>query len=121
MDIKRMRTISIIWGTILVCIVTGLTIIGFIYKKKSQTYEELETKIEEAAKKYVDQKFLYPEKGDFIKITLQELQSNEAIDSLKVEEEECDGYVIISKKEEVYKYEPYIKCSKYTTKEYQKS
>lgn len=121
MDIKRMRTISIIWGSILVCIVIGLTIIGFIYKNKTQKYEELENKIEEATKKYVDQKFLYPEKGDTLKITFQELRDNDVIDSLNIEEEECNGYVIVSKKEEVYQYDPYIKCANYKTKKYQES
>ena len=58
-DLKKMRIISYVWGSILVIIVIGLTVVGFIYKDHQKEYKNLEKQIEESAKKYVEEKFLY--------------------------------------------------------------
>ncbi len=121
MDLKKMRIISYAWGTILVVLVTGLTAIGFVYKNKTKKYEALENKLEESIKAYVDQKFIYPEEGGNIKITYQELKSNDAIDKLNIDEEECDGYGIITYEKDVFKYKTYVKCNNYKTKNYDKN
>lgn len=119
MDIKQMKKISIIWGTILVLIVIGLTAIGFLYKNKSGDYKKMEDRLVEVAKKYVDQKFLYPDLNKSVKVTYQEMKRENFISDLKKEEEECDGYVIVSN-DGVHKYKGYVTCDKYTTKDYEK-
>ena len=39
---KRMKVISVVWGLILVLLVIGLTVIGFVYKHESEVYKEYE-------------------------------------------------------------------------------
>ena len=121
MELKKMRIISYIWGSILFLLVGGLTIIGFIYKEKIKKYEELENKLEEKIKAYVDEKFIYPEEGKNIKITYEELKNNNAIDNLNINEEECDGYGIVSHDGSTFKYNTFIKCNEYKTKNYDKN
>ena len=121
MDLKKMRMISYIWGTVLFLLVGGLTTIGFVYKNKITKYEELENKLADNMKNYVDEKFIYPEEGKNIKITYQELKSNDAIDNLNIDDEECDGYGIVLHDGSIFKYETYIKCKEYKTKNYDKN
>ena len=121
MDLKKMRRISYVWGFLLFLLVGGLTAIGFVYKNKLKKYEDLENKLEESAKQYVDQKFLYPEANQNIKITLEELKREEFIDNLNVDDEECDGYEIVSHDGSTFQYKAYIKCSDYKTKNYDKN
>ncbi len=121
MSIKRMQTISYIWGSILVLLVGGLTAIGFVYKNKITKYEDLESKLELSLKEYVDKKFLYPKNGESIKVTYEELKSNEAIDGLNIDDEECDGYGFVKNDGSVFKYKVYVKCNGYKTKGYDKN
>lgn len=121
MDLKKMRMISYVWGSVLFLLVGGLTAIGFVYKNKIKKYEELENKLESNVKAYVDEKFIYPEEGENIKITYQELKSNNGIDNLNVDDEECDGYSIILHDGNIFKYKTYIKCKDYKTKNYDKN
>ena len=121
MDLKKMKIISYIWGSVLFLLVAGLTAIGFVYKNKIKKYEELENKLEEKIKIYVDEKFLYPEEGKNIKITYQELKSNNAIDGLNINDEECDGYGIVLHDGNNFKYKSYIKCNDYKSKNYDKN
>ena len=116
-----MKIISYAWGIILFVLVAGLTAIGFVYKNKIKKYEKLENKLENSIKAYVDEKFIYPEEGKNIKVTYQELKSNSAIDNLEINDEECDGYGIITHEREIFKYETYVKCNNYKTKNYDKN
>lgn len=120
MDLKQMKRISIVWGLLLVLIVIGLTAVGFLYKSKSSDYKKLESELVNLAEKYVEAKFLYPEGNESLKITLDELKEEGYLQELKKDEDTCDGYVILSHKDFAYDYKGYIKCSKYTTKDYKK-
>ena len=120
MDLKKMRIISYVWGSILILLVGGLTAIGFVYKNKIKKYEELENKLEEKIKTYVDEKFIYPEEGKNLKITYEELKDNNYIDNLNINDEECDGYGIVLNDKSTFKYQVYIKCNGYKTKNYDK-
>ena len=119
-DLKKMRIISYVWGSILVIIVIGLTVVGFIYKDHQKEYKNLEKQIEESAKKYVEEKFLYPEDKEKIKVTLEQLTSEQLIQDFKINGEDCDGYVIVYKNQGVFKYTPKIKCPKYQSPKYNK-
>ncbi len=119
MDLKRMRRISYIWGIVLFLLVSFLTVIGFVYKNKIKKYEALEEKLESVAKSYVDQNFLYPSSS--IVVTYEELKSSGMIDELKVDDEECDGYEVVSHVNNTFKYKAYVKCDNYKTKNYDKN
>ena len=117
-SIKRMHTISVVWGIILVLMVSGLTAIGFVYKYQSKPYKELEETLKQSAMKYVDKKALLSDSD--LKISVGELLQEEMIESTNVKEKPCEGYVLVKKVREHYEYESYIKCEKYKTKGYDK-
>lgn len=116
---KKMNLYLIIWGIIIVIIISLLTAFGFVYKDKSKVYKDLEEKIVEAEKKYVDAKFLYPQSGQVIKNTVEELKEANYLDNFMVNDKECDGYVEVYLEGTVYKYKSYIKCDNYETKGYE--
>ncbi len=115
----KMRKYSIIWGIMLFLIVALLTTYGFIYKKKTSVYKDLEAKLVDAEKKYVDAQFLYPDKNETLKTTSEELISNGYLDELKIKDQECLGYVVVNFEDSVYQYKGYISCAKYKTKGYE--
>lgn len=118
MNIKQMNRISVIWGVFLVIIVVILTVFGFVYKSKTSEYKKLEEELVNAAEKYVETKFLYPEEKQTVKVTFDELKDNQILKELKKDDESCDGYVTLTYDGHVYKYKGYVKCPKYTTKDY---
>ncbi len=120
-NLKTMRVIGFIWGGILVIIIFALTIFGFKYNEKINKYEELETKLETAVKQYVDQKFLYPELNNSIKIKFQEIKDEKILEELKTDNDECDGYVVVKNNKDVFEYHTYIRCNDYKTKNYDKN
>ena len=117
---KQMRRLSIVWGILLVMIVGLLTTFGILFNKKNKLYKDMEDDLEAAAKKYVDQSFLYPKDGKQLKITYTTLKDNGFIDKLEVNKKACDGYVTIKNNELVYKYKGYLKCPEYQTENYKK-
>lgn len=116
---KKINGLFIVWGILVVALIAILTVIGFMLKKNDNTYAELEKKLVEVAEKYVDANFLYPDEGFTTKVLASDLKKAEYLDELTINDDICDGYVIVSK-EMVYKYKAYIKCNKYITKGYEK-
>lgn len=107
-----------IWGIVVVSLFILLTLFGFLYKKKANVYKELENKLIEAEKKYVDAKFLYPTTNEPVKITAKEMIENGFMNHLNLEEETCDGYAVVIKNGTVFEYKGYVNCKNYKTKGY---
>ena len=119
-QLKQMKKLTIIWGACLLFMVAILLTIGIVFNKKNKFYMDMENKLENAAQKYVDQSFLYPkEDGKELKVTYTELKESGFIKKIEVNNEECDGYVAVTKKDIAYHYKGYIKCPEYKTKNYQ--
>lgn len=116
---KKVNVLFIIWGIIVVFIIALLTTLGFLFKSKSSVYEKLEDKLVDSAKKYVDTRFLYPSEKEDLKVTSKELIESELLDELRVNDEICNGYVIVTY-DSVFHYKAYIQCKNYTTKGYKK-
>lgn len=115
---NKIKRIYGVWTVIVIMIFVLLTIFGFLYKNKTNVYKELEQKLIAAEKKYVDAKFLYPQGNEKLKITVNTLKENGFLDSLEINNEDCDGYVTIKKKNAVFEYHGYISCKNYKTKGY---
>lgn len=107
LDLKHMQRISFIWGTIMIFLVVGMTIIGFIYKNKTKEFKEFEEIVAEKAKDYLVL-------NNLNKVTIEELKNSNIIDSLIVDGKNCTGYVVSNNAE----YKSYIKCGSYKTKGY---
>lgn len=116
---KEMKKLSIVWGIILVLIFGMLTTFGILYTKKVKPYKDMERKLVDQTKKYVEIEFSYPQNGEEIKVTLEQLQGKTLIDELKHDDKVCKGYATIKKNGIAYEYKGYVKCNDYTTKGYQ--
>lgn len=117
-NLKQMRRLSIVWGAIMVAIITLLTIFGILFNKKNKVYKDMEETLVNASKKYVEKSFAYPKDDKELRITYETLRDDGLVEPLKINKKECDGYVIIKKNELVYEYKGYVKCDEYKTKNY---
>ena len=118
-NMKQLKTISVVWGLLILVVFTCLTIFALKWKKDIYPYTLLEDKLVTATKKFYEQNYSYPAKGSSIYITYDELKENEMIDELKKDDDTCTGLVKVTMNN-VVEYKAYIKCDKYTTKDYDK-
>lgn len=117
---RKIKKLYYVWGIVVLAVFILLIIYGIVYKSKSYVYKELEQKLVNAEKKYVDVKFLYPIDDKVVTIPAKEMIENGFLDSTRVGDETCEGYVTIKKGNTVYEYKAYVKCKNYTTKGYKK-
>ena len=116
---KELRRISIIWGLLLLAIFVTLTFFALKWKSKNEPYFNQEKILVSKTKSYYEINHSYPNKGDYVIITFEELKNNQMLDELKVNEDTCDGYVKVENNN-VIEYTAYIKCNNYTSKDYEK-
>ncbi len=115
---KKAKLLFIIWGVIVVIIVGLFTAMGFILESKAKDYEKYENKMVEAAKDYVFDNILL-ESDDELIIKLNELIEGSYIDTNTVNNDVCEGYVIIKSNGDI-SYQAFIKCKNYQTLNYRK-
>ncbi len=116
---KQLKTISIVWGLIIIVLFVTLTFFALKWKNQVYPYTELEEKLITTTKKYYESKYQYPAAGESKYISLDELKENNLINSLKKDDDECNGFVKVTMNN-VIEYKSYIKCNNYTTKDYDK-
>lgn len=114
-----MKKTSILLVIITILIVCTLTFIGLKLKKQNEPYSKLEETLKFNAESMIGANpSLIKELNN--QITLSSLKENGYEVDLSVNNDTCDGYVIIEKQGQVLKYNPFIKCQKYETKGYTK-
>lgn len=116
--LKNIHKYTFLWGLIVLLLFASLTAFGFMYKRKNSEYKSLENEMVEATKKYVDANFLYPQDGDTLEVSYDELIVNEYLDSDLLNEKNCIGYVLVKKSNGVFDYKSYLSCDSYKTKNY---
>lgn len=114
-DLEGMHRLTVVWGTVMFILVAGLTFVGFYYKKKAASYQELETVLVDKASEYLEKHTEVDLNVEEIKITKADLIDEGYLDSLEKDGQYCDGYVLIRDNE----YKGYVKCDSYTTKGYE--
>lgn len=114
---KKFKLMYIIWAVMLFIIIGLLTYLGIVNQKRLEPYKNLEKDLVSYTQKYVELKFLYPEKGESIKITTEQLKDNGLLKDFSYKKENCAGYVEMTF-DGVYNYKAYIKCDNYETKGY---
>lgn len=117
-SLKKMKVISIMWGMILFGLLLVITIFGFMFKKKSKPYYELGNELVSVVRDYVVETNLLPHNNETIKITFDDLNKNNYMDELKVNDDSCEGYVLVTNKKGEYIYKPYLKCEKFISAKY---
>lgn len=119
------------WGTLEMFLLSGgllialLVAVFFISKlygsliasTGNKVYIDLESKIESAAREYINDNNISIN-GEY-KITLNTLKNDDYISDLKdLEGNSCNGYVLINNINEDIYYNGYILCNNYQTKNY---
>ena len=117
--LKKTKILFAIWAVIVVIIIGLLTALGFVIKNKYEKYSVLEEKLIESAKDYAYDHVFFDPEDSYVIVTSLELVELGYLDELKLEDDECSGYVII-RNEEVKEYEAYITCQAYTTDVYKR-
>ncbi len=119
-SLRKMKQISIIWGIIIFSILITLIITSLMYKQRIKKYDALADSLEVAAREYVAKESLYPEANETIKVTTAQINQEKQNINLQINNDQCQGFVIVFKEKSVIKYKPYIKCPNYSTKNYNK-
>ena len=100
-----------------------LTTLISVNNLRTKPYRELEDKIVDSMKKYYGQdtnlKKLPTAKNE-VKITVDELIDFGIDINMNIKEDKCVGYGIVKGLDVSHKYNSYIKCEKYSTKNYKK-
>ena len=115
----KTKILFTLWFILVVIILSLLTTLGFMNKKLKQDYQNLEKDLINSAQNYTLANNYYPEDNLELIITKEELIKAGYLKDLKLKKDVCDGYVIITKSD-IYNYNAYIKCKKYTTDNYLK-
>ena len=99
-------------------ILTGLISVNNI---RTKPYRKLEDKIVESMKKYYGQDTnlkKLPSNEKEVKITVDELIDFGLKIDMEIDKDKCTGYGIVKGMNLSHKYKSYIKCDKYTSKNY---
>ena len=103
---------------------TILTIIIAGNNLRKKPYRELEDNIVLAMKKYYGQDTnltKLPKNNEKVKITIKELKDFGLDIDTKIKDDNCDGYGVVTGLNLSHDYDVFIKCDKYTTKNYEKN
>lgn len=117
---KQLKIIAIAWGLLLLVIFSVLTYFALQWKNKTYPYLAFEDELVSKTKSYFESAHQYPNKGDKVVIKFDELKENSVVNTFSVNDDECDGYVVVKNKG-VIEYKAYIKCNNYTTKDFEKN
>lgn len=113
-----MKKITITMVIVAFLLVGTLTFIGLNFSKNIEKYKVLEEDLKEYASMYLSINNINIGLGENIIIKSDTLIEYNIIKDLKVKDDECTGYVIATKTNKSFKYESYVKCNDYTTKNY---
>jgi len=117
-----MKKSTIVYFVLFGITLTILTIIIAGNNLRTKPYRELEDNVVLAMKKYYGQDTnlkKLPKNKEKVKITIEELKEFGINIDTKIKEDKCIGYGIVTGEEVSHKYKAYIKCSKYTTNNYE--
>ena len=113
-----MKKIYFVWTLIIVLLLSVVTFIGFKVVNKNKIYKNLENDMEVVVSKYLGQYIEeYPKNGS------KTVKIADVIDkgyelNMNINDDMCDGYVVVKKVSIAYEYDGYIKCNNYVTKGY---
>lgn len=116
---KHIKTICGVWLAVIVIIIV-IIFASSTNKKHLEEYYELEDLVKEATLKYVEKANIYPVKDSKLKLDIEELKEFSSFSSKELDDKACKGFSLTyyNEDEEEYVIRSFIKCDKYTTKEY---
>ena len=108
-----MKKMTVFAVTFLLFLTGALLYIGYNMKNNFKKYIAYENDLIDVAKTYVLTNKIELEVGKSFELTIDQMLNDELLHTRKVEEDECNGNVLIKRTIGGYEYKPYIKCSKY--------
>ena len=105
---KKFNMLFTAWGILVVLIMSGLIVLGFVFKKNLKEYKSFENKLMTAANIYVEDNEIMVKKNEKKKISISKLYKAGLIDKKDLVKS-CSGGVIVKKTEII----PNIKCKYY--------
>ena len=113
-----MKKIYFAWTLIIGGLILSLIFIGLNIKNENKAYKSLEADMIEQANAYIIINKVDLNDGESIKFDDNILSKAGLLKSMKVDNDECTGYVDVKKKSGGYDSKAYIKCKNYTTDGY---
>ena len=117
-----MKKSTKIYFILIAITITLLTALISINNIRTKPYRKLEDSIVEVMKKYYGQDTnltKLPKNNERVRISIKELKDFGLEINNKVENDTCEGYGVVTGLNVSHKYKAYIKCNKYTTKNYE--
>lgn len=108
----------ITWIILAFCLFGTILFIGVRVNKEYKPYRDYESDLKESATIYLNLTDTKIKVGDKITIKMEEMLKTDVLSTNKVNDDECDGYVIVKNTGGEYQYNAYIKCQDYTTVDY---
>lgn len=115
-----MRKMVICWVILVVGLVGVLTYIGLTYENSISEYKSLEADLVESADAYITINNINLSIDETLIITDEKMRESDLIKELKVDSDECTGYVEVKKSINKSDYKAYISCKDYQTEGYTK-
>lgn len=113
-----MKKMYAAWILIVGGLVLSLIVIGLNIGAENRDYVALENDLKESASVYIKTNEIDLNVGEAIKLDDNILKKANLVTELKVNNDECSGYVKVKRNTTNYEYNAYIKCGKYTTEGY---
>ncbi len=108
-----MKKMIIAWIFLATILFSTLLCIGFSFNKSREKYQVIESDLSESAQAYIQLKNINLTPNKELRITEDDLIKNNLLPNMKVDDDECHGYVIVKKTFSEIEYSPFIECNNY--------
>lgn len=112
---KKFNYLYYVWGFIVVIVFALLCALGFSFKNHLKDYHKFENDLITSVKNYLYDNELYSDIKDFKKVTVKFLIDNKYLNKNAVPNS-CKGYILVSRSNDDFIYEPKIECKYYKSK-----
>ena len=113
-----MKKMYAAWIFLVGTLMLALIVIGYNISSKNKDYKAKEQDMIEQASSYIKKNDINLSAGESLKLDHQRLIDAGLMQNMKVNDDECEGYVKITKNTGNYDYKAYIKCKNYTSEGY---
>ena len=113
-----MKKMYAAWIFLIGVLMLALLVIGYNTSQKTKDYKAKEQDMIEQASSYITKNDINLSNGESLKLDHQRLIDAGLMQDMKVKDDECEGYIKITKQASGYDYNAYIKCKNYTTEGY---
>ena len=114
-----MKKMVMAWVFLISVLLLALLFFGYTYIDSISGYRTKEADMVEASDFYLTLSNINLSTGEGIRIEDKQLIESKTLSSMKVDDEECKGYVDIKKNVSGYDFKAYIKCENYVTEGYE--